>query len=86
MSSSNKINNIMALSAFYFSLFAGIVIIGISSYKIISNSNESSMYLSLLTFISGLFIPSPSSSISNVSKIINDKLQRKESAKSLIDV
>lgn len=51
--------NIITMGTFGFSLLASTTILSIASYKIITNSGNSELWTGMLTFLVGLYIPSP---------------------------
>jgi hypothetical protein len=57
-------------------MVASLSVLGISCYKIISNDSNSEMWTGMLTFIVGLYIPSPISSFIKYSNRGNAVVQQ----------
>lgn len=68
--------NIITMGTFAFSLLASLTVLSISSYKIIINAGDSNLWTGMLTFLVGLYIPSPVSSFVKFTTTGNSVVQQ----------
>ncbi len=68
--------NLITYGTFGFSLLASVTILSISSYKIITNAENAELWTGMLTFLVGLYIPSPISSFVKFSTSGNSVVQQ----------
>lgn len=68
--------NIITYGTFGFSLISSLTILSISSYKILTNDENSELWTGMLTFLVGLYIPSPVSSFIKMSTTGNSVVQQ----------
>lgn len=62
MSNCCNSKNILTIGTFLFSIAASSTVLCIAAYKIIVNDNNKELWTGMLTFLVGLYIPSPISS------------------------
>ena len=68
--------DIITTGTFVFSLVASGTILGIASYKILSNDSNNEIWTGLLTFLVGLYIPSPLSTYTKYTTTGNAVVQQ----------
>jgi hypothetical protein len=68
--------NIITLGTFGFSIMASMTVLGIASYKIISQTGNSDLWTGMLTFLVGLYIPSPMTSFVKLTNSGNAVVQQ----------
>lgn len=68
--------NIITMGSFGFSLLASATVLAIASYKIIIKDDNSEMWTGLLTFLVGLYIPSPVSTFVKFTTTGNSVVQQ----------
>jgi hypothetical protein len=75
-SSSFNTKNIVMIGTFIFSIVSSTTILGIASYKILTHTEQSELWTGMMTFLVGLYIPSPMSSYTKFSTTGNSVVQQ----------
>jgi hypothetical protein len=68
-------NNAIQISTHIFSLVASLSLLVVASYKVIKGQDVQT-YLSIITFLSGLYVPSPFGSLSTVANMLKKPVEK----------
>lgn len=68
--------NVITIGTFAFSLLASATVLGLSTYKIVTNDANSEVWTGMLTFLVGLYIPSPISTFVKFTTTGNSVVQQ----------
>lgn len=68
--------NVITMGTFGFSILASMTVLSIASYKIITNADNSEMWTGMMTFLVGLYIPSPVSTFVKFTTTGNSVVQQ----------